>query len=148
MSSSTEPLLHSAGHASLSAKARRFLAEPHFASVSVLNSDGSPLQAVIWYQLEDGAIVFNSRLGRHWPNNLMRDPRVSLMVADRYDYVEMRGRVDVDCDPIRGLDVISTLARRYQKNPDAAATQIAGFAREQRVTFVLRPERVFERLSD
>ena len=48
---------------------------------------------------------------------------------------------------MRGLDVISELTHRYQKD-EAAAAQIAGFAREQRVTFVLRPERVFERLSN
>jgi len=145
---SADPAIDSPSPARLSSAARRFLAEPHFGTVSVLNPDGSPLQAVIWYKLEDEAIVFNSRLGRHWPNNLMRDQRVSLMVADGYDYVEMRGRVEIDCDPVRGLDVISELTHRYQKDPEAAAAQIAGFAREQRVTFVLRPERVFERLSE
>ncbi len=143
-----EPALDPISPSRLSGKARRFLAEPRFAAVSVLNPDGSPLQAVIWYALEDDAIVFNSRVGRHWPTNLTRDPRVSIVVADGYDYVEMRGRVEVDCDPVRGLDVISELTHRYQKDAGAAAAQIAGFAREQRVTFTLRPERVFERLSD
>ena len=114
--------------------------------MSVLNADGSPLQAVIWYVLEGDAIVFNSRVGRHWPTNLQRDPRVSVTVADGYLYVEMRGEVEIDPDPIRGLAVISALTHRYQKNPEAAATQIAGFAREPRVTFQLRPTRIFERL--
>jgi hypothetical protein len=54
--------------------------------------------------------------------------------------------VDIDPDPIHGLAVISALTHRYQKNPEAAATQIAGFAREPRVTFKLRPTRIFERL--
>ncbi len=132
----------------LSERARRFLAEPRFAIVSSLNPDGSPLQAVIWYELSGDEIVFNSKMGRTWPSNILRDQRVSLLVADAYDYVEMRGTVEVDCDPVRGLDVISALTHRYQKNPEAAARQIEGFAREQRVTFVLRPERVFERLGD
>ncbi len=148
MSSSPDSVARSDSAVRLSGRARDFLAEPRFATVSVLNPDGSPLQAVIWYKLEDDAIVFNSRLGRHWPNNLMRDQRVSLLVADGYDYVEVRGRVEVDCDEARGLAVISELTHRYQKDPDAAASQIAGFARERRVTFVLRPERIFERLPD
>jgi PPOX class probable F420-dependent enzyme len=148
MSPSIDSVVDSTPAARLSTKARQFLTEPRFAAVSVLSPDGSPLQAVIWYELEDDSIIFNSRLGRHWPANLMRDQRVSLMVADGYDYVEMRGRVEVDCDETRGLAVISELTHRYQKDPEAAAAQIAGFAREQRVTFVLRPERIFERLSD
>ena len=132
--------------AQLSDKARAFIEAPRFATISVLNPDGSPLQAVIWYTIDGDAIVFNSRVGRHWPNNLNRDPRVSLMVADGYSYVEMRGEAEIDPDPIRGLAVISELTHRYQKDPDKAAVQIAGFAREPRVTFTLRPTRVFERL--
>jgi PPOX class probable F420-dependent enzyme len=132
----------------LSEKARRFLEAPRFAVISVINPDGSPLQAVIWYALEGDAFVFNSRVGRHWPTNLQRDQRISFMVADGYDYVSLCGSVEIDMDPVRGLEVISELTRRYQKNPEAAERQIAGFAREQRLTFTLKPDRVFERLSD
>ena len=46
-----------------SARPRSFLAEPRFRPSRYLNPDGSPLQAVIWYELEDDAIVFNSRAG-------------------------------------------------------------------------------------
>jgi PPOX class probable F420-dependent enzyme len=130
----------------LSGAARRFLDAPRFASVATLNADGSAVQAVVWYRLDGDAVVFNSRVGRHWPTNLNRDPRVSLIVADGYDYVELRGVVQIDDDPERGLAVISDLTRRYQRDPVKAAAQIAGFARERRVTFTLRPDRVFERL--
>ena len=132
----------------LSARARTFLEAPRFGVVSAINPDGSPLQAVIWYELDGDAIVFNSRVGRRWPTNLMRDPRVSLLVADGYAYVDLRGSVEVDCDPVRGQAVIAQLTHRYHKDPDAAARQIEGFSRDQRVTFVLRPERIFERLPE
>ena len=114
--------------------------------MATLNPDGSPLQAVVWYDLEGDAIVFNSRLGRQWPTNLQRDRRVSITVADGYDYVDMRGSVEIDEDPVRGQAVIAGLARRYQTSPAAAEAQIARFATERRVTFELRPTRVFERL--
>jgi PPOX class probable F420-dependent enzyme len=133
--------------ARLSDWARRFLDAPRFAVVSVLNPDGAPLQAVIWYRLDGDAIIFNSRVGRQWPVDLMRDQRVSVLVADGYDYVEMGGRVEIDRDPVRGLEVISDLARRYH-DPDKAARQIQNFSRETRVTFVLRPDRIFERLAN
>jgi PPOX class probable F420-dependent enzyme len=131
----------------LSASARRFLEAPRFAIAATLNPDGGPLQAVIWYRLEGDAIVFNSRIGRQWPNNLRRDPRVSIVVADGYDYVDLRGEVEIDDDPEVGQAVIAGLARRYQPNEEAVEAQIAGFATERRVTFRLRPSRVFERLS-
>ena len=131
----------------LSDAARQFLEAPRFAVVAVLNPDGSPLQAVVWYVLEGDAIVFNSRIGRQWPTNLGRDRRVSLTVADGYEYVEMRGEVDIDEDPIRGQDVIAGLARRYHTDKESADAQIAGFAKQSRVTFIFRPTRIFERLS-
>ena len=131
----------------LSAAARRFLELPRFAVVATLNPDGSPLQAVVWYNLAGDVIVFNSRVGRQWPPNLQRDRRVSITVADGYDYVDIRGSVEIDEDPVRGQAVIAELARRYQKNRAAADAQIAAFAKERRVTFELRPTRVFERLN-
>jgi PPOX class probable F420-dependent enzyme len=130
-----------------SAAACRFLEAPRFAVVATLNPDGSPLQAVIWYRLEDDTIVFNSRLGRRWPTNIQRDRHVSITVVDGYDYIEMRGEVEIDEDPQLGQAVIAGLTRRYGSNGEAAEAQIAGFARERRVTFRLRPRRIFERLS-
>jgi PPOX class probable F420-dependent enzyme len=129
----------------LSPAARRFLDAPRFAIVATLNPDGSPIQAVVWYRLDGDTIVFNSRVGRQWPTNLARDLRVSMTVADGYDYVELRGRVTVDEDPVRSQAVIADLARRYQQT-DQTEAQIARFATEKRVTFTLKPSRVFERL--
>jgi PPOX class probable F420-dependent enzyme len=131
----------------LSAKARRFLEPPRFGVVSCLNPDGSPIQAVIWYLVDGDTIVFNSRVGRRWPANLLRDRRVSLTVADGYDYVDLRGEVEIDDDPGRGQAVIAALAHRYLPNAEKAAASIAGFSKERRVTFRLRPVKVFERFS-
>jgi PPOX class probable F420-dependent enzyme len=131
----------------LSATVCRFLEAPRFAVVATLNPDGSPLQAVIWYRLEDDTIIFNSRLGRQWPTNIQRDRHVSITVVDGYDYIEMRGEVEIDEDPEIGQAIIAGLARRYQPNREAAEAQIASFAKERRVTFRLRPRRIFERLS-
>jgi PPOX class probable F420-dependent enzyme len=132
----------------LSEPVRRFLEPPRFAIAATLNADGSPIQAVIWYLLDGDEIVFNSRLGRQWPSNLQRDRRVSITVADRYDYVDLRGEVEIDDDPQRGQAVIAQLTRRYQPDEEIADAQIAGFEKQQRVTFRLRPSKVFTRLSD
>lgn len=131
----------------LSEAARRFLESPRFAVVATLNSDGSPLGAVVWYMLDGDEIVFNSRLGRRWPANLQRDRRVSLTVADGYRYVELRGEVQIDEDPQTSQAVIAALTHRYQPDPEADARQIDEFRDQSRVTFRLRPARIFEHLG-
>jgi PPOX class probable F420-dependent enzyme len=141
----TAPNLTAAPFPTLSAAARRFLEAPRFGIVATINPDGSPLQAVVWYVLETDTIVFNSRAGRRWPCNLQRDARVSITVADGYDYAEMRGRVEIDEDPDLGQAVIAQLARRYRSDSAVAEADIEGFQKQRRVTFRLRPERVFER---
>ena len=130
----------------LSADARRFLEAPRFAVVATVNPDGSPLQAVVWFRLEGDAIVFNSRVGRRGPSNLARDRRVSVTVSDGYNYVDLRGEVDIDNDPDVGQAVIADLSRRYRLSKEKAEADIAGFATQRRVTFRLRPSRIFERL--
>ncbi len=132
---------------SLSPAGRRFLEVPRYAVVATLNPDGSALQAVVWYSLEGDVIVFNSRVGRTWPANIARDRRVSLVVADGEDYIEMRGRVEIDEDPVRGQEVIGGLARRYEQDEAAAAALIAVFTGQQRVTFELHPTRIYERFA-
>ena len=75
---------------------RAFLEAPgRFATIATIDPDGSPLQAVVWYRLEpDGSILINSLVGRRWPDNLLRDPRMSLTVEFGYDYVAMRGEAE------------------------------------------------------
>jgi PPOX class probable F420-dependent enzyme len=132
----------------LSARARKFLDGPRFGIVATRNPDGSTLQAVVWYLIDGDEIVFNSRVGRQWPSNLERDRRVSICVADGYDYIELRGEVEIDTDPAVGQAVIAALARRYHPNHQKSEAQIAVFLTEQRVTFRLRPSRIYERVSD
>jgi PPOX class probable F420-dependent enzyme len=143
-----EPASGASALPAISDATRRFLEAPRFAVIAVLNPDGAPLQAVIWYRVDGDTIVFNSRVGRQWPSNLARDRRVSFVVADGYDYVELRGRVEIDPDPERGLAVISDLTRRYHRDPEEIARNIEAFRRQERVTFVLRPERIFEHFND
>ena len=139
MQAGTSPATHT-----LTADARRFLEAPRYAVVATINPDGSVLQAVVWYDLDGDAIVFNSRVGRRWPGNLARDRRVSFIVADGEDYIEMRGEVEIDEDPVRGQKVILGLAERYEPTEDPEV-QAAAFAGQHRVTFELRPSRVYER---
>jgi PPOX class probable F420-dependent enzyme len=75
---------------------RRFLDRPRFGSLATIDADGAPFAAVVWYELVGDRILVNSAEGRRWPANLRRDPRCSFMVEDRYDYVQILGRVRLD----------------------------------------------------
>jgi PPOX class probable F420-dependent enzyme len=118
---------------------RRFLAgRPRYATIATLNRDGSPHQAVVWFLLRDDHIVLNSKLGRRWPSNLLRDPRLSFTVEDGLDYVSLRGEVAALDDPLQAQADIAEMARRYD-SPAEAAQAIAEFRRQQRISFHFRP---------
>lgn len=133
----------------LTGEARAFLERPLFGTLATINADGSPNQAVIWYELRDGAFLINSREGRVWPRNLRRDPRASLAVEDAYNWIGIRGTVEIVDDQERAQADIAALAHRYHAaEPDVAERKIANFRAQQRVSFLLRPEKIYLHLDD
>jgi len=64
---------------------RAFLDDERFATISTVDPDGGPRQAVVWYTLDGDEFMINSRVGRRWPTNLLRDPRIALSVVDAAD---------------------------------------------------------------
>ena len=128
----------------LTPDARAFLAATRFAVVATVDADGAPHSAVVWYRLDGDEIVINSAVGRRWPANLVRDPRVDLTVADGYRFVQLRGRVSiVDDQPTAQAD-IAEMARRYHADePEEAEALIRNrFTRQQRISFRFRPSRI------
>jgi PPOX class probable F420-dependent enzyme len=117
----------------------RLLTEPNHAVVSTFNDDGSVHSAVVWVDVLEGRPALNSGVGRKWPTNLERDPRVTVLVYDQgnpYEYVEIRGRAQGRTD---GAD----------EHIDRLATKYMGVDRypyhtdsEQRITYLLDAERV------
>lgn len=126
----------------ISGWARRFLERPGaFATLATLEPDGSPLQAVVWYALQDDALLVNSAVGRRWPANLVRDPRFSFVVEDAYDWVGVRGVAEALPDPAQAQADIAAMARRYHaSDPEHAERLIRDrFERQERISFLLRP---------
>ena len=126
----------------LSERLRAFLDAPHFATIATLDPDGAPRQAVIWYTLDDDELVINSALGRRWPANLLRDPRIAISVTDRrdgYRWVGLTGEVTVVDDQATAQADIAAMARRYHADePDEAERLIRDrFQRQTRVSFRL-----------
>ena len=122
---------------------REFLTAPgRYATLATIDPDGSPLQAVVWYDLlDDGGILLNSLDGRRWPANLRRDPRASVTVEDGYDYVSMRGAAEVLHAGEAASRDIERLARRYATGEDLER-RLSGFRGQQRVSFRFVPRSV------
>jgi PPOX class probable F420-dependent enzyme len=124
----------------LSPRIRDYLEAPRYAAIATFDEDGPPHQAVVWYGLADDGILINSRAERQWPRNLLRDPRISLAIQD-WDvpnhWVGLKGSASLLHEGDAATADIMALARRYGKEPG----QYAG---QQRVSFLVRVERVFE----
>ncbi|MBX6772092.1 MAG: PPOX class F420-dependent oxidoreductase [Chloroflexi bacterium] len=128
----------------LSDQARHFLEEVRFAVLATIGRDGMPQQTVMWYLLRDDEIIMNTARGRLKEKNLRRDPRVSICVADGYRFVTIRGRATLIDDPTIAQADIAALATRYH-GPEHAASAIAEFRKQERVTIRVPIEHAYER---
>jgi PPOX class probable F420-dependent enzyme len=131
--------------------AREVLERPvAFGTLATLATDGTPLQAVIWYGLRGDSIIVNSAAGRRWPTNLLRDPRYSFVVEHGYDWVGVRGVAEALSDPDEAQGDIAAMARRYHaSDPERAERLIRDrFRRQERISFLLHPQAITEHPDD
>ena len=118
---------------------KALLDKPNHAVLSTLNDDGSVHSTVVWVDVQDGRLAVNSAIGRTWPTNLERDPRVTVVVYDEdnpYDYVEVRGTATGTTDGAD--DHIDRLAKKFI-DADSYPFHREG---EQRITYVIDAQRV------
>jgi PPOX class probable F420-dependent enzyme len=125
----------------LDGRAREILDGKNFAHLSVPRPDGSIQTVVVWADTDDdGRVRVNSAEGRAWPENLRRAGQATISVADAdnpYEYVTVAGPIAEDTHD--GADEhIDALAKKYM-DADSYPFRQEG---EQRVTFVIDPERV------
>jgi PPOX class probable F420-dependent enzyme len=101
--------------ATLSEAQLRFLAENPFVGVlTTLRRDGSPHSTVVWVDVEDGRVSFNTEEGRAKVRHLDDDARVSLLVvdpSDPYKWVAISGATDITTEGAR--EQIDELAKKY-----------------------------------
>jgi len=131
---------------------RAFLDDERYATISTVDPDGGPRQAVVWYTLDGDEFVINSRVGRRWPTNLLRDPRIALAVVDTADgerWAGVAGRVRPITDRDTTQADIAGMARRYgAADPDEVRQSIADFESQDRISFRFRPTTVHDHLED
>jgi PPOX class probable F420-dependent enzyme len=131
----------------LSEKARAYLNGQRFAVLATINQDGTPQLTTMWYLLEGDTILMNTKVGRIKERNMRRDPRISICVEDGYDYVTIRGTVEMIDDQEIAHHDIFRLAARYHGEEKAKEQVEAQFGQEQRVTLRLKCTHIIEDLD-
>lgn len=121
-------------------RADELLKAKNFCVVSTIRPDGSVHAAPVWVDVQDGRPVVNTAEGRAWPDNLVRDPRVTLTVQNMenpYEYVSIRGRV-TERTTAGADDHIDALAMKYLGQESYPYRQPG----EQRVILRVEPDYV------
>jgi len=126
--------------AQLEERKRRFLEEnPFVGTVTTLRADGSPHSTIVWVDVEDGKVSFNTARGRAKSEHLEKDPRASVLVVDpndSYKWVAVSGPARLTED---GADAqIDKLAKKYIGQDTYPWRK----ADETRVKVVIEPQRV------
>jgi PPOX class probable F420-dependent enzyme len=119
---------------------RRFLDEnPFVGTVTTLRPDGSPHSTIVWVDVEDGKVSFNTARGRAKPRYLAQDPRASLLVVDPndpYKWVAVSGHTELT---EQGADAqIDKLAKKYIGKDEYPWRT----PEETRVKVLIEPEKV------
>lgn len=131
-----------------------FLEEGHTLQVASIDRDGFPHLAPMWYVVRDGKIVFRSFSKSQKIVNLMRNPKLSVLLETGESYAELRGAM------IRGtatlvtdrdyvLDIYGGLAAKYEmiggrrEQLDAEGLEVAfGRFAERNTAVIVEPEKI------
>ena len=76
--------------------AKALIDSVEYAVIATVEPDGRPQQSVVWVRRDGDDLLVSTIEGRRKYENLVRDPRATLLVYDRSDpdaYVEVRGSV-------------------------------------------------------
>ena len=117
---------------------KRLAQGPNFGTITTLLPDGSPATHVMWVDCDDEHVLLNTETGRAKYRNILRDPRVSVVVWDADDpvsYVEVRGRVVETVAGREARDHIDELSMKYEGKP------YANEIKTERVILKVAPER-------
>jgi PPOX class probable F420-dependent enzyme len=98
----------------LGERERAFLEYPFVGVVTDLRPDGSPHSTIVWVDVDDQGVSFNTAWPRAKPRYLSADPRVSLTVVDPgdpYRWIAISGTAELVDEGAN--DQIDRLAKKY-----------------------------------
>ncbi|MBA3244248.1 MAG: PPOX class F420-dependent oxidoreductase [Actinobacteria bacterium] len=125
--------------AKLSEQQQEFFRNPYYGVVTTLRADGSPHNTVVWVDVDEDAVIFNTAEGRAKPEHLRNDARAALIVVDPqnpFKWLAVSGHTELSHE---GADEqIDKLSEKYTGNAEYQSRQPG----EQRVNVRIAPEHV------
>ena len=120
----------------------KLLEDKNFAFIATLMPDGSPQISPVWIDLDKNTntILINTASGRKKTDNVSRDPRVAISIANQhnpYEMVTIRGTV-IEQDTENAEGHIDKLAKKYlniDKYPFRSPN-------EKRVLLKIKPDKI------
>ncbi len=121
----------------------KLLEGKNFAFFSTLMKDGSPQITPVWidWDKNTNTILINTAKGRLKQENISRDPRVAVSVADSnnpYEMVTIRGKV-IEQNTDGAIEHADKLAKKYMgidKYPYHSPS-------EKRIILKIKPEKIY-----
>src|ERR1700722_14898353 len=89
----------------LNGAVRQILDGPHLSVLATTNEDGQPQTSVIFVMRDEDTVLFSTIRGRRKTTNMLRDPRVNLLVHElpvgvtATPYATISGVVEMTNDP-------------------------------------------------
>lgn len=124
---------------------RSLFARPLMAWATTVRTDGSLHSTVVWADVDEQGLFFNTAVGRAKERNLLANPEVSLSVIDpenAFHFASVSGQASLQTGGAD--DVIDGLAKKYL-GVDSYPYRRAD---EQRVTVRITPTRVIYSSGD
>jgi len=124
----------------LTGRPQEIIAGRNYANLAIPRRDGTVQTVIVWAHTDDGNITVNSAEGRSWPANLRHAGTATVTVladGNPYEWVSVTCRL-VEATHDGAIEHINMLAKKYI-DADEYPYLAAG---EQRIRFVLAPERV------
>ncbi len=131
---------------------RTLLTDARFVTISTTDEDGAPRNAVVWCRLDGEDVVINSLVGRRWPTNLVRDPRIAIAVVDGVDglgWVGLTGSAEAITDQATAQADIAAMSRHFHADdPEEGEKQIRErFETQERISFRVVVESFHDHLA-
>jgi len=123
---------------------RSFLTDRVWAVLATSKRDGSPQQSMVGYVVDDeGRLVISVKAYTAKWNNAVRQPNVSLTVADDRVHLVIYGRAEtIDADPLRAELTADVFARLSGQDRPDPASLVETLDEQQRTVLRIRPDKV------
>lgn len=128
------------GRSTLNKREVEFVNRIPFCKFATTGKDGSPHVTPLWMIYENGRFVMTTRVENVKVRNLVRDPRVAVLVDDGTQYVMVKGRARIanDRDTAKDTEKLAIKALGEEAGPKRARE----IMKIKHVSIEVLPERV------